>query len=161
MSRAFDQAFAFVVEAEGGATITDDPQDPGGLTKWGVSQRSYPDLDIRSLTREQAKDIYFRDYWQRCHCDRFQQQLALALFDSAVNQGPAKAIRLLQRALRVTDDGVVGDETVAAASRAYPAEALIEYLSHRATEYARLNPRFHRGWFARLFRLQQAAWSLA
>lgn len=158
---AFDQAFAFVVEAEGGATITDDPDDPGGLTKWGVSQRAYPGLDIRGLTRDDAKAIYKRDYWDRCHCDRFQQQLALALFDSAVNQGPMKAIRLLQRALRVDDDGVVGDETVNAAMRAYPAEVLIDYLSHRAVEYARLNPKYHRGWFSRLFRLQRASWSLA
>jgi lysozyme family protein len=160
MSRAFDKAFAFVVEAEGGATITNDPDDPGGLTKWGVSQRAYPDVDIANLTKEQAKEIYRRDYWDRCHCDRFQQQLALAIFDAAINQGPHKAIRLLQRALRVTEDGVVGEETEDAANRAYPGEVLIEYLSHRAAEYARLNPKYHRGWFARLFRLQRATWSL-
>lgn len=160
MSRAFDQAVAFVLEAEGGPTLTDDPQDPGGMTKWGISQSSFPDLDIESLTEERAREIYRSQYWDRCRCDEFQHQVALVLFDSAVNQGPQRAIRLLQRALRVEADGVIGDETLSAANHAIPGELLIEYLSRRATHYARLNAKFHRGWFARLFRVQRAAWSL-
>jgi len=158
---AFLQAFAFVLNAEGGGTITDDPEDPGGLTRWGISKRSHPDLDIANLTLEHARDIYREEYWQRCRCDEFPPPLGMALFDAAVNQGPIRAIRLLQRALRVEEDGVIGPDTLAAANSVITDDLLIQFLSYRASAYAVLNPRFHRGWFARLFRLQRAAWSLA
>ena len=158
---AFLQAFAFVLNAEGGGTITDDPEDPGGLTRWGISKRSHPDLDIANLTLDEAREIYRREYWDRCSCDLFPPPLAMALFDSAVNQGPVRAIRLMQRALRVEEDGVVGPDTLAAANSVITDDLLISFLSYRASAYALLSPRFHRGWFARLFKLQRAAWSLA
>jgi len=153
---AFRQAVAWVLGMEGG--YSNDPDDPGGETKFGISKRSYPHLDIADLTREEAEDIYLRDYWLKCKCDAFPPQIAVALFDAAVNQGPGKAIRLLQRALGVEDDGVIGDDTLGAAMRAIPGELLIQYLSHRAVDYARLNPKYHRGWFVRLFGLQRVAW---
>jgi lysozyme family protein len=150
-----------VLDAEGGSTVTDDPQDQGGLTKWGISQRAFPDLDIRNLTKEQAKAIYKFHYWDRCRCNSFPPTIALALFDSAVNQGPHRAIQLLQRALGVTQDGIVGGETMAAVQEVDLDEALVDYLSHRATHYAQLNARFHRGWFKRLFKVQRAALEMA
>jgi lysozyme family protein len=150
-----------VLDAEGGSTVTDDPQDPGGLTKWGISQRAFPDLDIRNLTKEQAKELYRFHYFNRCRCGSFPPQIALALFDGAVNQGPHRAIQLLQKALGVTPDGVVGEETISAAQRADQGEALVDYLSHRAAHYATLNARFHRGWFRRLFKVQRAALEMA
>ena len=148
-------------EIEGGATITDDPDDPGGLTKWGISQRAHPGVDIRNLTYDQAREIYRADYWLRCRCDLFPPPLAFALFDSAVNQGPTKAIQLLQRALRVYPDGIVGPDTVAAAGGVVGQDLLIEFLSHRALAYSDGLQKYRRGWFVRLFRLQRAAWSLA
>ena len=57
----FDIAFSRLIDSEGG--LTDNPKDPGGLTKFGISQRSYPDIDIRNLTLDQAKAIYLRDFW--------------------------------------------------------------------------------------------------
>lgn len=158
---AFRQAVAWVLHMEGGSKVTEDPDDPGGLTKWGIAQRSYPHLDIRNLTRQQAEDIYLRDYWLPCKCDALPAPIAVALFDSAVNQGPGRAVRLLQRALRVDEDGLIGDETIGAAMRAIPGEMLVQYLSYRATHYAGLPSRFHRGWFVRLFELQRFAWGLA
>lgn len=158
---AFRQAVAWVIEREGGGTVTDDPDDPGGLTRWGISKRAFPHTDIRNLSREEAEDIYLRKYWLVCKCDAFPPPVAVALFDSAVNQGPGKAVRLLQRALGVEDDGAIGDDTLSAAMRAVPGELLVQYLSRRAVDYARLDPKFHRGWFVRLFELQRFAWSLA
>lgn len=163
MSWAFDQAFAFVVsrEVEGGATITNDPDDPGGLTKWGISQRAHPDVDIAHLTLDLARELYRREYWDRCQCDEFPRPIAFALFDAAVNQGPDKAIRLLQRALRVESDGIIGPDTISAAGNVISDDILIEFLSHRALAYSDGLQKYRRGWFVRLFRLQRAALSLA
>ena len=67
----FDRAFRFLIGEEGG--YVNDPADPGGETKFGISKRAYPQLDIKSLTLDQAKAIYRRDYWAspaRRHCSR-------------------------------------------------------------------------------------------
>lgn len=85
MSANFDKAFVIVVGIEGG--LVDDPADPGGLTKFGISKRRYPDLDIRNLTVEQAKAIYLRDYWNTHNLDKLEYGKALLVFDCAVNGG--------------------------------------------------------------------------
>ena len=87
----FQRALAFVLNAEGGEKITDDPRDRGGLTRWGISQTAYPKLDIRSLTRAQAEQIYRTDYWLLGCCDGLPPPLALMHFDCAVNMGIATA----------------------------------------------------------------------
>lgn len=156
---AFALAFQWVLGAEGG--YSNDPDDPGGETKFGISKRAYPTVDIAALTKEQAETIYRRDYWDRCRCGEFPLQVGFALFDAAVNQGARQAVVLLQRALRVAQDGIVGPATIAAAMRAVPGDVLLDYLSHRAAHYAQLNEKFHRGWFMRLFRLQRVLWSIA
>lgn len=69
--------------------------DSGGLTKWGISQRAFPDLNIASLTREDAARLYEAHYWRPLHCDALPWPLAAYVFDAAVNQGPGAAKRLL------------------------------------------------------------------
>jgi len=85
------QAFAFIAIWEWGnrkdGGYTNDPVDPGGETKWGISKRAYPDIDIKSLTKEEALLIYERDYWLKAGCDKMEKALAIAVFDSAVNCG--------------------------------------------------------------------------
>jgi lysozyme family protein len=71
------------------------------------------------------------------------------------------AIRLLQRALRVDADGIVGPDTIAAAGGVVTDDLLIEFLSFRADRYADGNPKYRRGWFGRLFKVQRASWSMA
>jgi lysozyme family protein len=85
MREDFDRSITFVLQSEGGYTC--DPDDPGGETRWGISKRAYPDLDIKALTMEQAKEIYLRDYWQKAGCDALPWPLDLIVFDAAVNQG--------------------------------------------------------------------------
>lgn len=87
----FDRSFWFVMRHEGGSQITDDPRDPGGLTKYGVSQRSHPGLDIRALTLEQAKAIYKSEYWEGSGAGKLSWPMNLAVFDFAVNAGCAVA----------------------------------------------------------------------
>jgi len=113
----FTKAVERLLRLEGGDV--DHPADRGGRTKFGISSRQYPDLDIKSLTREQAIAIYRQDYWQDTFNKIPNQMIADKLFDGAVNMGPARAVTLLQRALndtgsRVTVDGRFGPQTLMA-----------------------------------------------
>ncbi len=146
----FDRALEFVLRYEGG--ICDDPRDSGGLTKFGISQKAYPALDIRALTLPEAKDIYRTDYWNACKCNELPAPLAIILFDSAVNQGTKIAIRSLQKALDVHVDGIVGPVTIAAAHRVSLGPVVSEFIARRAYQYA-LHPAvsmFGLGWYRRL-----------
>jgi lysozyme family protein len=153
----FERAVALVLEHEG--LLSDDAHDDGGLTKYGISQRGYPQLDIRALTRDQAIAIYRRDYWDACRCGEMPWWAALIAFDCAVNQGGDAARRLLQTSVGAKADGVIGAATLAAIRRAEPRPALAQFLSHRALRYARHADwdRFGRGWMVRLFSLQPLA----
>src|SRR5690606_20143010 len=124
MDPRFLRAVEVVLAHEGG--YVNDPADPGGETKWGISRRSYPELDIASLTREDAIATYYRDWWQRDGYDRLQDgAVATKLLDMAVNMGPATAHKLLQEALvflgfAVDVDGIIGPQTIGAANKADP-----------------------------------------
>ena len=108
----FDLAFAITVGIEGG--YVNDPNDPGGETKYGISKRAYPNVDIANLTMDQAKQIYEKDYWQVARCDLCPPTLAILVFDAAVNNGPGSAIVWLQQAVGVQADGNIGPVTQAA-----------------------------------------------
>lgn len=84
----FDSAFQIVVGIEGG--YVNDPQDPGGETKFGLSKRANPDLDIANLTLEQAKARYLEKYWKGRGCDKLPWTEALLVFDASVNGGNAE-----------------------------------------------------------------------
>lgn len=124
----FERAVELVLRHEGG--YVNDPDDPGGETKFGISKRSYPDLDIRALTEEQAREIYRRDWWDEYGYDRIEDpELAARVMDLAVNMGPHRAHRLLQKALcdagcPVDVDGWLGPGTVDAVNR-HPVPALV------------------------------------
>lgn len=91
----WERAVAFVLRLEGG--YVNDPNDPGGETKYGISKRSYPQLDIANLTEADAKAIYARDYWQASGADGLPWPLSLIHFDSAVNTGVGQAQKWLQQ----------------------------------------------------------------
>lgn len=117
-SLAFAACVAFVVDRlEGGGRLI---EDSGGLTRWGISQRAYPELDIRNLSRESAVGLYFRDYWSPMHAGQLPPGVDLQAFDCAVNMGVSEAARLLQRVLRVPEDGLVGTQTVTVSQRFRP-----------------------------------------
>lgn len=156
---AFERAVGIILEREG--VLSDHPADDGGLTKFGISQRAYPALDIRALTRDEAIGIYRRDYWTRCGCADLPWCFALAVFDGAVNQGQKTAVKLFQRAIGAADDGIFGPMTLRAALRAHHAdrrgETLADYFSRRLKRYAEHPdwPVFGRGWARRCFLVQQ------
>ncbi len=138
MDERFLQAVEVVMRHEGG--YVNDLRDPGGETKYGISKRSYPSLDIANLTREDAIAIYYRDWWQRYGYGRLQDEaIATKLLDMAVNMGPATAHRLLQEVLvflgyGIAVDGIIGPQTVGATNKADP-KRLLQLLRWRAAEY--------------------------
>ena len=149
-------AIDFVLSYEGG--LADNPSDPGGLTNWGISSRSYPSLNIRNLSRESASEIYRRDFWENVHGDELPGPMAVAVFDSAVNQGAGTAKRMLQIALNVEADGIIGPRTIKAAHDG-GLDAVVRFLAERAVRYHEtmrdvpgLNV-FAHNWYFRLFSL--------
>lgn len=146
----FDTAFAHVIGVEGG--YSNDKDDPGGETKYGISKRAYPAEDIPNMTLDRAKMIYRRDYWDLVKGDELPSPLDAFVFDCAVNQGVDTAIKLLQKTLNVAQDGIMGVDTMRKASEAGKGVCTL-YLADRALRYTgtRNADKFLRGWFKRLF----------
>ena len=122
----FESAFKVVVGEEG--DFSSNPVDPGNWTsgvcgrgvcrgtRYGIAAADHPDVDIATLTLDMAKSIYREKYWLAIRGDQLPSSLALLMFDAAVNCGVTRAIRWLQVAARCATDGVLGDQTMAAAS---------------------------------------------
>ncbi len=157
----FTACVSHVLAAEGG--LVNHPQDPGGVTKFGISQRSYPDLDIRALTRDAAQALYQRDYWMPIQGDDLPAGLDLVMLDHAVNAGPARAIRLLQHLVGVPADGLLGPVTLAGVARADPQDLIARYSELRLDFYRDLPTwkHFGAGWTRRVQRARRAALVMA
>ena len=107
----FNKAIEKTLVNEGG--YVNDPSDRGGETNYGISKRSYPNVDIQNLTVAGAKEIYKRDYWDRLRADEIDsQQVAFELFDTAVNMGVRTASKLIQSCVASHPDGVIGNMTL-------------------------------------------------
>lgn len=107
----WDDAFEKVIGHEGG--YVNNPNDPGGETKYGISKRSYPDEDIAGMTLTRAKEIYKRDYWDKCRCDELPHPVDFYTFDAAVNSGCTRSIKWLQMAIPGCQvDGLIGPQTL-------------------------------------------------
>ncbi len=97
MDKEFERAIKFVLKWEGG--LSKNKNDPGGLTKYGISQKSYPYLDIKNLTLKKAKQIYYENYWLKADCDKISFPLNLIIFDTAVNCGVRRAKQFMTKSL--------------------------------------------------------------
>ena len=145
----FDTAFERLIGHEGG--FSDDPKDPGNWTggrpgvgkmlgtKYGIAANTYPDIDIKALTLDQAKAIYRRDWWDKIHADQLPGAVAFQLWDFAVNAGITRAVISLQRAVGVADDGRLGPRTVAAVNAAPAPDVLARFNAERLEFYASLS----------------------
>ena len=144
----WDEAFKRVIGFEG--DYVNHPSDPGGETKFGISKRAYPDLNIAGLTVEDAKSIYKRDYWDKLRLDELPDNIRYAVFDCAVNSGIGTAVKLLQRACGTMDDGALGPKTIQAANAAKDLAA--RYAVARLLFLTDLKPfdTFGRGWTRRV-----------
>jgi lysozyme family protein len=146
----FDEAFHRLLGHEGG--YVNHPADPGGETNWGISKRQFPDLDIKALTVDEAKGIYRRGYWNQVRADDLPAQLRFDVVDLAVNSGVETAVRFLQQALEVADDGRLGPVTLAAARAQHPYLTLLRLNGLRLRHMTRLSTwqTFGRGWANRV-----------
>ena len=156
----FDTAFTTLLGHEGG--YVNDPQDPGGETRWGVTvavARAHGYVgDMRDFPQTAAKHIYRKAYWDSVRADELPPALRYAVFDAAVNSGPAQGVKWLQRAVGATDDGRIGPQTLAMARAAQPDFALRRMLAQRLTFMTDLKnwPRHGRGWARRVADLMAA-----
>lgn len=147
----FDDAFQIILRLEGDES--DDARDKGGFTRFGISSKSYPQLNIKNLTLTDAKQIYFSDYWRRQACDELPPGLDLLVFDCAVNQGASRAASFLQEILGLRMDGVIGPVTLAAVRGSDIRQVMIDYNTCRVLHYQSLPDfeYFGRGWVTRVF----------
>lgn len=155
----FDVAIATVLQHEGGYVC--DPHDAGGETKYGICARSYPGLDIKNLTVDKAKAIYFSDFWLQPRINRLPGVLLPSkVLDTAVLVGPETAIHLLQQCIGAQGvpclvDGVIGPTTIAACSKVDLSKVLTAYRAALKQHYVDIvanrpsQSRFLSGWLAR------------
>lgn len=174
-SLAFRKAVTFVLIIEGALYAdgtpkddlgyVNDPTDPGGETKGGISKRAFPHLDIKNLTLEKIVSLYHVRYWRAAHCLDWSAPVALMVFDAAVQHGPVTAIELLQEISGVKADGKVGPLTRAAVASLDSGYLVNRYSLRRARFYARIitknqsQTRFIEGWHNRLVDLVDSAWT--
>ena len=161
----FPAALALVLKSEGG--FVNHKFDPGGVTNLGVTRNVWKDWvkhdvdedEMRSLTPELVAPLYKARYWDACKCDDLMLGVDYVVFDSAVNMGPFRASKLLQTALGVTADGVIGRATIAAATAADPAELLENFNQGKEEFYKSLATfsTFGKGWLNRIAHVQDAA----
>ena len=133
------------LESEGG--YVDNPNDPGGATNFGISSRYLKQKynrdvspeEIQNLTREDAVKIYEEDFYKKPNIDKLPTAIQENVFDMAVNSGDSQAIKLLQRDLNVTADGIIGPSTIAAAKKA------IEEGTYDASNYSDSRKKYYEG----------------
>ena len=151
----FEEIIEKVLEHEGG--YVNDPNDRGGETNFGITKKFYPDVDIKNLTKEQAKHIYHTDYWRWGKCDEIPSRLRHIYFDMLVNFGKRGAVKVLQRAAnaknkdKIDVDGGLGPATFKAIQNL----ELERVRAYRVLRFANLvikkpeQERFWFGWFRR------------
>lgn len=157
----FDACLAHVLEFEGG--YVNDPNDPGGETHMGISKRSYPNEDIRGMTRARAAQIYRRDYWNAVRGDELPAGLDLVAFDAAVNSGVSRGAKWLQGALGVGSDGKIGPQTIAAAKAANATAVIDRAVDNRLAFLRALSTwrHFGKGWTRRVESVRDLAHDMA
>lgn len=150
----FDTAFGNLLSHEGG--FSNHPDDPGGKTRYGITEAVARRVGYRGnmdeLPLDLAKRIYKAEYWDGVRADELPAQVRYVLFDAAVNSGVGQAIRWLQRAAGVEADGVIGPRTMAAVAAIDGSQLKARMLGQRLRMMTTLYnwPAFSRGWARRI-----------
>ena len=168
MKGNFDQCLEQVLKHEGG--YVDHPEDPGGRTNMGVTQvayenhlgRSVTEEDMRKMPLEHAKDIYKKSYWDKVCGEELPEGLDFSVFDWAVNSGPSRAVKTLQKIINVAQDGAIGPITLKAIDDRGPGYLIHRYAKEREMFYRRLSTfaTFGRGWLNRLDKTQEKSYEM-
>ena len=154
MSLTFQQIFDRLIGHEGG--YVNDPRNPGGETNWGITKgtalaNGYAGA-MKAMTREQAFKIYQSAFWVRYQCEKMPSAIAYQFFDAAVNHGLGNASRMLQRAVGVADDGVIGNMTLAAVKKMAISDVIMRLNAERLEFYCKLGnfATYGKGWVRRV-----------
>lgn len=152
MSADFDRAFEILIDTSHEGGYSNNPLDPGGETKYGISKRAFPDEDIKNLTPERAKVLYKEKYWDKLRCGDMPRSLSFSVFDCGVNCGVTRSAEFLQKLLRVTVDAKIGPKTLEAVSQANGALLAAKFNAMRLQYHASLPswPNFGKGWARRI-----------
>lgn len=155
----FNAAIPLILKHEGG--YVNDPADAGGETKYGISKRTYPNVDIKNLTVDQAKAIYYKDWWMTGPYESLSYSaLATKVFDTAINVGASRAYKFLQEAAnavgaKLVVDGAIGPKSIAAINSLDGAAVLAQFRREQEDFYLQLIERkpsqikFKKGWITR------------
>ena len=148
----FDTAFSILVDPAHEGGYVNNRQDPGGETKYGISKRSYPGVDIRNLTLEGAKTIYKADFWSQSGCEYVPDVAKFQCFEMGVNAGQKSARKAIQTAAGVFPDGIIGKDTLLAIGNMDPAWFYVRFCAAQQAYYTECTdwPTFGRGWIIRL-----------
>ena len=169
MSNKFSEALEVILHHEGG--YVNHPKDPGGMTNMGVTKRVYEEHvgygvsehTMQNLTKEDVEPIYKKNYWDRVKGDDLPEGLDLCIFDFAVNAGPGRAAKFIQRLVNTTVDGGIGPNTLKCINdhvKQYGVSTTIDqYQSERQNYYERLSTfeTFGRGWTRRVDEVTEKA----
>lgn len=171
MNRNFERALSLVLKHEGG--YVDHPRDPGGATNKGITlatyrryvNRSGTKADIKALTTHEAGIVYKKQYWDKVRGDDLPGGLDYAVFDFAVNSGPSRAAKYLQKVVGAVQDGQIGKLTLIAVSSSPKSTRQIidELCADRLAFLKRLKhwPTFKNGWTARVSMVETDAMEMA
>ena len=161
----FAACLPIILQSEGG--YSNNPKDPGGPTNLGVTQRTLSNwlghpatiADVQALTPETVAPIYHAWYWAPSGCAFCPAGVDLMVFDTAVNSGAGRAVKMLQTALGVMADGAVGPNTQAAAKTCDAVAVINKYAAEHEAYYRSLPTfaTFGHGWLDRLARTQKTA----
>ena len=149
----FKDYIELILKDEGG--YVNDPSDSGGETKYGISKRAYPNLNISKLSKEDAIAIYKRDYWNKSKCELLPYNLRYIHLDTSINMGISTAIKLLQKAAKINIDGIIGPQTIEESKKV----TLQNYIDERRKKYEEIiknnpkNIKFKKGWLSRIQRI--------
>ncbi|WP_162784736.1 glycoside hydrolase family 108 protein [Paracoccus suum] len=158
----FEECLSEVLKHEGG--YVNDPRDPGGETNMGISRRTYPNENIKGMTRARAAVLYRRDFWDAVQGDALPPGLDLVAFDGAVNSGPRRGAEWLQAGIGGLEiDGKIGQRTLIAATETPAVVAIDRACDARLAFLRRLGtwPHFGVGWSRRVAAVRARALQMA
>lgn len=161
----FEQALKYVLIDEGGND--DDPQDHGGRTSRGITQREYEAWcrnngkatgDVWKASQDDITSIYRTQYWNP-YCDSLPSGVDYLFFDISVNAGRTRAVRQFQQALDVNVDGMIGQVTLDAIKNADPVQLIHDVSNVRRNWYRHLSQfkRYGKGWLSRVGHCENGA----
>lgn len=167
----FDFAIDFVFAVEG--YVSNHKADAGGYTKYGIAQKSHPNVIVKNLTLEGAKAIYQKEYWFACRCNELPRNVGLYVMDYAVNSGVATACKALQKCVNLLVsgksnepliiDGKIGPKTIEAVNKVNPDALMAALHAQRSTFFINITKKnasqrvFLNGWMNRLAKLNMYA----